>query len=317
MSLLMEALKQQQGQQPMPAQPVAYNQPAPTPNAQGWKMLALLLLVLVGLLAGFLLAQYLQKPPVAAVAPVVQPASAGQILTDLLAVPPGAASTTAQSTADESSTDKRSTDESGADHSADQSSEQPQLVVSAQPRSKRQTGQGLDEQVALLAGESSAAEAQNDAVDTAYADEFQAQPEMAEANPSEEVAELPAQQPELSANEVSDELKSKFALALEETGANPRRQSVTEHAAPARDINSLDELLKRQIPPLRFEAHVYATEPKQRWVKVNGKDLQEGQWVTADIQIKEITPQYVLLQTGRQLFSVEALSEWSYRLPGR
>ena len=306
MSLLMEALKQQQGQQPMPAQPVAYVQPAPAHNAQGWKMLALLLLVLVGLLAGFLLAQYLQKPPLAAVAPVVQPASAGQILTDLLTVPPGAASTTAQSAADES----------GAAHSSEEhSSEEPQLLVSAQPRTKRQAQQGLDEQVALVAGERTAAEPQNDVVDTDYADEFEAQPEMAEASLADEVA--PMAQPELSANEVSDELKSKFALALEETGSAPRRQSVTDHAAPARDIHSLDELLKRQIPPLRFEAHVYATEARQRWVKVNGKDLQEGQWVTADIQIKEITPQYVLLQTGRQLFSVEALSEWSYRLPGR
>ncbi len=306
MSLLMEALKQQQGQQPMPAQPVAYTQPAPAHNAQGWKMLALLLLVLVGLLAGFLLAQYLQKPPLVAVAPVVQPASAGQILTDLLTVPPGAVSTTAQSAAEES----------GAAHSSEEhSSEEPQLLVSAQPRTKRQAQQGLDEQVALVAGERTAAEPQNDVVDTDYADEFEAQPEMAEASLADEVA--PMAQPELSANEVSDELKSKFALALEETGSAPRRQSVTDHAAPARDIHSLDELLKRQIPPLRFEAHVYATEPRQRWVKVNGKDLQEGQWVTADIQIKEITPQYVLLQTGRQLFSVEALSEWSYRLPGR
>lgn len=306
MSLLMEALKQQQGQQPMPAQPVAYTQPAPAHNAQGWKMLALLLLVLVGLLAGFLLAQYLQKPPLVAVAPVVQPASAGQILTDLLTVPPGAVSTTAQSAAEES----------GAAHSSEEhSSEEPQLLVSAQPRTKRQAQQGLDEQVALVAGERTAAEPQNDVVDTDYADEFEAQPEMAEASLADEVA--PMVQPELSANEVSDELKSKFALALEETGSAPRRQSVTDHAAPARDIHSLDELLKRQIPPLRFEAHVYATEPRQRWVKVNGKDLQEGQWVTADIQIKEITPQYVLLQTGRQLFSVEALSEWSYRLPGR
>jgi hypothetical protein len=104
-------------------------------------------------------------------------------------------------------------------------------------------------------------------------------------------------------------------LALEQSDPMPRHQSVTDHAAPARDIQTLDELLKRQIPPLRFEAHIYASEPKQRWVKVNGKDLQEGQWVTADIQLKEITPQYVLLQTGRQMFSMEALTEWSYRLP--
>ena len=138
---------------------------------------------------------------------------------------------------------------------------------------------------------------------------------MAEADPTDTVLETPTTQPELSASDVSDELKNKFALALEETGSAPKRRTVTDHAAPARDINSLDELLKRQIPPLRFEAHVYASEPKQRWVKVNGKDLQEGQWVTADIQLKEITPQYVLMQTGRQLFSMEALTEWSYRLP--
>ncbi|WP_306519610.1 general secretion pathway protein GspB [Rheinheimera sp.] len=301
MSLLMEALKQQQGQQPMPAQPVAYTQPEPTQNAQGWKMLALLLLVLVGLLAGFLLAQYLQKPPTAAVAPVVQPASAGQILTDLLAVPvttePQAGATDPQ-------------------HNNDNSITEPQLLVSAEPRQGRKAQQQtLDEQVALVGAERNDAAQYN--ADIEVEDEFQAQPQMAEANPDDIVAETPAQQPELSASEVSDELKSKFALALEETDSAPRRQTVTDHAAPARDINSLDELLKRQIPPLRFEAHVYASEPKQRWVKVNGKDLQEGQWVTADIQIKEITPQYVLLQTGRQLFSVEALSEWSYRLPGR
>jgi len=96
-----------------------------------------------------------------------------------------------------------------------------------------------------------------------------------------------------------------------------RQAKITEHAAPARDISTLDDSLQRQIAPLRFEAHVYASEPKQRWVKVNGKDLQEGQWVTADIQLKEITPQYVLMQNGRQLFSMEALSEWSYRLKTR
>ncbi|RVU40383.1 hypothetical protein EOE67_07165 [Rheinheimera riviphila] len=138
---------------------------------------------------------------------------------------------------------------------------------------------------------------------------------MAEADVDEPVSEVPAKPAELTAADVSDELRSKFALALEQSDPMPQHQSVTDHAAPARDIQTLDELLKRQIPPLRFEAHIYASEPKQRWVKVNGKDLQEGQWVTADIQLKEITPQYVLLQTGRQMFSMQALTEWSYRLP--
>ncbi|MDX3773333.1 general secretion pathway protein GspB [Chromatiaceae bacterium AAb-1] len=110
---------------------------------------------------------------------------------------------------------------------------------------------------------------------------------------------------------VSDELRDKFELALQATERQPASGGIRSHNAPARDISALDAMLKRQIPPLRFDAHVYATEPAQRWVKVNDKTLQEGQWITADIRIREITPQYVLLEMGQQLFSVNALSEWS------
>lgn len=307
MSLLMEALKQQQGQVQMPAQPQAYATNAPDgAEARGWKIFALVLLVLVGLLAGFVLAQYLQqqqeqKQTPVAVAPV--PATAGQILTDLL-VPVAPDNTVPDA----------------INHQTEQGDE-AQLLVSAERQAKNRTqnqqhtaGQTLDEQVAVVTGNGYADAAKDDAfLETDQ--QFTEQPEMAEADPTDTVLETPTTQPELSASDVSDELKNKFALALEETGSAPKRRTVTDHAAPARDINSLDELLKRQIPPLRFEAHVYASEPKQRWVKVNGKDLQEGQWVTADIQLKEITPQYVLMQTGRQLFSMEALTEWSYRLP--
>lgn len=306
MSLLMEALKQQQGQAQMPAQQVPFvaSQPAAEPN--GWKILALLLLVLVGLMAGFVLAQYLQKDAQQAqkmVTAAPSPATSGEILTDLLLVPVTTETTSVDLTANP------------AENHNDE-----QLLVSAEPRAKNNTQQNraaaqtLDEQVAVVTGQQGSDTADEDAF-LAADQQFMAQPDMAEADLADTVLETPAQQPELSASEVSDELKNKFALALEETGSAPKRRTVTDHAAPARDINSLDELLKRQIPPLRFEAHVYASEPKQRWVKVNGKDLQEGQWVTADIQVKEITPQYVLLQTGRQMFSMEALTEWSYRLP--
>jgi general secretion pathway protein B len=110
--------------------------------------------------------------------------------------------------------------------------------------------------------------------------------------------------------EVSAELRDKFASALKasehgSSSATPRR-----HEAPAPDVRELDVQLQQQIPPLRFEAHVYATSANQRWVKVNGKTLQEGQWVTADIRINEIMPQFVLLQRGGQLFSMQALSAW-------
>lgn len=124
-----------------------------------------------------------------------------------------------------------------------------------------------------------------------------------------------AKEAELVEVAVSDELRDKFSAALKATesfsSAMPgSASSGRQQAAPAKHISELDNATLRQIPPLRFDAHVYATSATQRWVKVNGKTLQEGQWVTADIRIREITQQYVLLELGNQLFSIAALSEW-------
>ncbi len=124
------------------------------------------------------------------------------------------------------------------------------------------------------------------------------------------VPDISAAEPEPEAA-VSDELRDKFSQALKATAQqDDRTPAIRTHNAPAQDISTLDSSMLRQIPPLRFDAHVYATSVSQRWVKVNGKTLQEGQWVTADIRIREITPQYVLLELGNQLFSMAALSEW-------
>lgn len=123
-------------------------------------------------------------------------------------------------------------------------------------------------------------------------------------------ANEPAAQPQVV---VSDELRQRFAsaLAASETGrtSSPPRNKL----APARDISELAPQLQQQIPDLRFEAHVYATQRQQRWVKVNGKSLQEGQWVTADVRLKEITPQFVLLEMGTEIFSMPALTDWLQR----
>ena len=257
---------------------VAETTASPTAPARGWQYLAIVLLVLCGLGLGFALAFWFTHKPVAEPVTVVVAAPTTPVATP--ALPPANPGLIL------------------SDLTAVPTSEEQeaQLVISAEREESQ--GQSLDEQVAVL-------------------EQFDEGIPMQEADPDAPVAELAAQQPELSADEVPQELKDKFQYALEAAKGERRPAKITEHAAPARDISTLDDSLQRQIAPLRFEAHVYASEPKQRWVKVNGKDLQEGQWITADIQLKEITPQYVLMQTGRQLFSMEALSEWSYRLKTR
>jgi general secretion pathway protein B len=273
MSLLMDALKQQQ-QVPVAA--------AKTASGHGWRIAALTLLVVLGLLLGFFIGQYQfnKKQPVAEVvaAPVqAAPAVANaadiamelQLAADLL----------------------KPTEPVQLEEVPE---EDAQLVVSAKRGEK-------------VLGRASGDEKEEDFVD------FE---QMQEADPQEELTPVDELLPaaELEQSDVSAELRDKFESALA-AGDNTqlRQQQINYHDAPAQDINQLDDLLQRQLPALRFEAHVYATDAKQRWIKVNGKDLQQGQWVTADIQVKEILPQYVVLQFNQTQFSVEALADWSYQ----
>ncbi|SEA00894.1 general secretion pathway protein GspB [Alkalimonas amylolytica] len=135
------------------------------------------------------------------------------------------------------------------------------------------------------------------------------------------IAEAPESRParaalpsldELEATEVSAELQQRFSQIVDELEqAGPRREHVRMHDAPARDISELAPQVQQQLPPIRFEAHVFASVPSRRWVKVNGRTLQQGQWLSTDIQVVEIHPNHVVLRYRQQEFSMAALSEWS------
>lgn len=274
MSLLMDALKQQQ-QVPVAA--------VKTASGHGWRIAALTLLVVLGLLLGFFIGQHQfdQKQPVAevVVAPVVQAAPAIANAADIAMELQLAADLLKP-------TEPVQLEEVPEDD--------PQLVVSAKRGEK-------------VLGRASADERDEDFVDFEQMQEADTEEEL---TPVDEL--LPAA--ELEQSDVSAELRGKFESALAAADSpQQRKQEINYHDVPAQDINQLDDLLQRQLPSLRFEAHVYATDAKQRWIKVNGKDLQQGQWVTADIQVKEILPQYVVLQFNQVQFSVEALTDWSYQ----
>ncbi len=258
MSILMDALKQQQQQ----------TLPQPNDSLAFWRKLALALALLLALCLGALLAYWFT--PAATVpgqannstvpAAVAEPASSAQIIAALTLNPDTASPT--------------------------------------------QLPQQLEQSLNPPPGPVQEQFVTPPPVATTTAGTAAAEPQPLQAS-SKATAE-----PIASSTEVSAELRDKFASALEATAQNVRPSAVRSHTAPAADIASLERTLQLQIPPLKFEAHVYATSTNQRWVKVNGKTLQEGQWVTADIRIKEITPQFVLLQLGNQLFSMAALSEW-------
>ncbi|MEE2002445.1 general secretion pathway protein GspB [Alkalimonas sp. MEB108] len=132
-----------------------------------------------------------------------------------------------------------------------------------------------------------------------------AEPEARPARPS-----MPSLD-ELEATEVSAELQQRFSQVMDELEQfGQRREQVRVHDAPARDISELAPQVQHQLPPMRFEAHVFASVPSRRWVKVNGRTLQQGQWLSTDIQVVEIHPNHVVLRYRQQEFSMAALSEW-------
>jgi general secretion pathway protein B len=117
---------------------------------------------------------------------------------------------------------------------------------------------------------------------------------------------------------VSPELLAKFNDAIDSL-KDDTRTSLTEEfpeeeieeAAP--DVIRVDQLpprLMTLLPTMSFAAHMFASDPGDRWVRVNGKELQEGDWIDREVQIVEITQNHVVMNFRGQYFRMAALTDW-------
>ncbi|MDK1288576.1 general secretion pathway protein GspB [Pseudoalteromonas umbrosa] len=116
---------------------------------------------------------------------------------------------------------------------------------------------------------------------------------------------------------VSDELKKAFAAAVEETrptfsvGSDEDSDVVSSsrETAQATPVELLPLKLQNSIPSLRYQAHIYATEPDKRWIKVNNRELYEGDNLGA-LTIVEITPEQALFDFDGIEFTLNAMQDW-------
>lgn len=129
-------------------------------------------------------------------------------------------------------------------------------------------------------------------------------------------------EPEMPATEddkvaVSPELMARFNKVLtdlekeEARGIEPSASDtvVTVHD----DIQRVDQLpahLLTRLPTMDFSAHMYASAPADRWVRVNGDDKGEGDWIADRVQIVNIEAQRVILRFEGEVFSMTALTDW-------
>lgn len=113
--------------------------------------------------------------------------------------------------------------------------------------------------------------------------------------------------------DVSPELLARFNQALEEldnkaTEYEPEPQVVVRDDLPR--VDQLPVRMLTRLPSMAFNAHMYASRPSDRWVRVNGVQLGEGDWINDKVQIVKIEAQRVILNFEGRDFSMAALTDW-------
>ena len=61
------------------------------------------------------------------------------------------------------------------------------------------------------------------------------------------------------------------------------------------------------VPEFNIVAHVYSSEPNNRWLNVDGKELQQGDMIQGKLTIIEIRPRDIILEINGQEFKVPAI----------
>lgn len=115
--------------------------------------------------------------------------------------------------------------------------------------------------------------------------------------------------------EVSPELMARFNAAVEALDEkSPGSTREPETKVTVRDdtlrVDQLPVRLLTRLPTMNFSAHMYASQPRDRWVRVNGRQLSEGDWIADKVQIVNIEAQRVVLAFEDEIFTMAALTDW-------
>jgi general secretion pathway protein B len=115
--------------------------------------------------------------------------------------------------------------------------------------------------------------------------------------------------------QLARQLKSAIA-ATDETSyydSEPTERRAVPQTNPEPAIVPLGQLpvaVQERLPSLNFEQHIYSSTPESRWVKVNGREVFEGDEIADGVKIYRIDPRQVVLAFDGYLVSMPALSEW-------
>jgi general secretion pathway protein B len=81
----------------------------------------------------------------------------------------------------------------------------------------------------------------------------------------------------------------------------------------SQDLPRIDQLpawVMNELPSMSFSAHMYASDPAERWVRVNGQRMLEGDLIDNKVRIVQIASQHVILNYQGHEFSMLSMTDW-------
>lgn len=115
--------------------------------------------------------------------------------------------------------------------------------------------------------------------------------------------------PELDA--VPTTLKNAFAQAVQDVDKNQDYEvtQASKSSSRVEPIELLPDGLQAMLPRIKYQAHIYSSSADKRWIKLNGRELHEGDSIGA-LMVKEITPEQSVIDFDGYEFSLKALQDW-------
>ncbi|MFT6990482.1 MAG: general secretion pathway protein B [Paraglaciecola sp.] len=113
--------------------------------------------------------------------------------------------------------------------------------------------------------------------------------------------------------QISADVLARFRKAITEVEDLPATPPPVEIISSSEDVPRIDQLpawVMTRLPGMAFSAHMYASIESERWVRVNGTRMVEGDKIDGIIEIMRIEPQHVILNYSGQTFSMAALTDW-------
>jgi general secretion pathway protein B len=117
----------------------------------------------------------------------------------------------------------------------------------------------------------------------------------------------------LDLTELSPELAWKLESMIDDEKSTPEpvnSRPARSLESPVIELESHGSRLSGVLPKLDLQTHMYSSSKNKRWVKVNGHEVAQGDWIGQDIQLLEIKPQSIIIEFNQQKIEIPALYEW-------